>query len=186
MINYSAAYRCVFVFRLPTTRYALKLVLFPGNSVPDDCLRKTDTRGSFTWGPRGRKLADATFLGEVHLAEDALDLEVISHEAYHVSHRAWTSNRHSEEDCAELAGMIIAAICLEIHKLGKKVPIMLATNNVQRIDDRWPNVQLRNRLFQFSPEDPPVETGDALDDESRGDQDLGEAPEDEPDEDEGD
>jgi hypothetical protein len=120
------------------------------------------------------------------LAEDALDIEVISHEAYHVSHRAWTSNRHSEEDCAELAGMIIAAICLEIHKLGKKVPIMLATNNVQRFDDRWPNVQLRNRLFQFSPEDPPVETADALDDESRGDQEQGETPEDEPDEDEGD
>jgi hypothetical protein len=82
--------------------------------------------------------------------------------------------------------MIIAAICLEIKKLGKQVPIMLATNNVQRFDDRWPGVEYRNLQFDFTPADSPVETGDALDDESRGDQEQDEAPEDEPDEDEGD
>jgi hypothetical protein len=79
--------------------------------------------------------------------------------------------------------MIIAAICLEIRKLGKKVPIMLATNNVQRFDDRWPGVEYRNLQFDFTPEDSPVETGDALE---AARQEQGEAPEDEPDEDDGD
>lgn len=161
MIDYGlASHRCVFVFPLPEVKYAIKFLLFPGKTVPDD--DDGGVQGCFVWGPRNRRLADATFLGELHLAEGALDVEVICHEAYHIAHHAWTSDEHDEEDCAELAGMVSAAVCMELRRLGKTVMAMLETDKVERFDDLWPGVEYRNQQFDFSKQDSPVETGEAL------------------------
>jgi hypothetical protein len=177
MFDYQLAKRCVFIFRLPKIRYAIKFLLFPGQTVGGA------TRGCFVWGPRRRILDDAIFLGEVHLAEGALDLEVVAHESCHVAHHAYTSGKLDDEDCAELCGQICAAICDELRRLGQKVPVMLVPKNVERYDDLWPGVEFRNLLFNFSPTDPQVETGDPFDGESWGDQ---EQADDEDDEDEDD
>ena len=60
---------------------------------------------------------------------------------------------------------------MELRKLGQKVPVMLVTDNVARYEDLWPGVEYRNLQFDFTPQDPPIETGDAID-ESPVDQEL--------------
>ena len=151
-LDYSLAHKCVFVFNVHRRKYALKFLLFPRYTYLGACDEGNGgLRGCFVWGPTPRYLAGALFLGELHLATDVIDMEVIAHEAYHVAHKVWLTQTRSEEDCAELLGLIIAADCHELRSLEHRVPVIIVGENILRCEDRWPGVQYKNRLFDFTP-----------------------------------
>lgn len=124
---------CVFVFEVGRRKYAVRLHLVPGDSLLDQ--ENYKMRGCFARGKSKREICGAPLLGELCFAGNYLDAAVIAHEIYHAVHRLKTVHRHSEEDCAEVSGLLMAAVCIELRNLRFSVPNDLAHGDLERFND---------------------------------------------------
>ena len=92
--------------------YPTMLTLFLHRVWPS---RLTQVRGCFVWCRKGNLTPQgAQRIGHLALCREELDLDLVVHEVYHAVSRVRGLGRHTEEQCATMAGALAAAVCSQL------------------------------------------------------------------------
>jgi hypothetical protein len=133
--------RIIFLFDLCGVTYAARLVLFPSDcemATYNHFLHKDwPVRGVFAKGYRFARVgAGRRLMGEVHVAREQVDLEVIVHAVYHLFDYLQRNGHAGETECARAAGQITLAMCRQLHDWGVDVPRVLGElTDVKRAEE---------------------------------------------------
>jgi hypothetical protein len=114
--------RAVLYWQVGGTRYAMQvsvyptaLTLFVHRVWP---LLARQVRGCFIWFRKRGNLQGILTIGHLGLCREELDLYLVVHEVYHAIRRLSRLGQHTEEQCAEVAGALAAAIFSELLRNG--------------------------------------------------------------------
>jgi hypothetical protein len=98
-------------------------------------LRYRSVRGCFVWIRKRHVISQgAMVVGHLALCRDRLDVDVVAHEVYHLVRRV-SGLGHTEEQCAEMAGLLVAAVCSELSLDGCALVHALDPSPAVRVED---------------------------------------------------